>query len=124
VLAALGGGRFTLVTSWALLQELSEVLGRPRMRRKYGVTQADIREFVALLRAQAYLANVSGVVRLCRDPDDDMVIETALRGRANILVTRDADFTADSELSELLAVLGIEIMTVQRFLDRLAGDTD
>lgn len=98
VLEALRGRQFTLVVSPPMLDELAEVLARPRIARKYGITTDDVRELLDLLRERAELAVVTGAVRICRDPDDDMVIETALAGKADVLVTRDDDLKAVSPI--------------------------
>jgi putative PIN family toxin of toxin-antitoxin system len=44
VLAALRARRFILVVSQAMLDELRDVLLRPRLTRKYGITEADADE--------------------------------------------------------------------------------
>ena len=74
---ALERDEFVLVTSRALLDELANVLARPRMANKYGVTAMDIARILALLVAKAEIVDVSGTLQLCRDPDDDVVLETA-----------------------------------------------
>jgi uncharacterized protein len=119
VLAALKAGDFTLLTSEPLLAELAEVLLRPRIARKYGITPDDADELVALLRRRAHVVPVVGEVRLCRDPDDDMVIETALRGRADMLVTRDEDLKGTSEVANALGPVGVAVVSVRRFLAAL-----
>ena len=53
---------------------------------------------------------ISWTLRVCRDPRDDMVIETALEGNADILVTGDADILA------LRPMKGISIMTPSEFV--------
>jgi putative PIN family toxin of toxin-antitoxin system len=123
VLAALMVGRFALVTSEPLLAELSAVLVRPRIARPHGRGRADVDAFVALLRARAHLAPVTGEVRLCRDPDDDAVIGTALRGRADVLVTRDDDLKGAAEVTEILAAAGVPVLTVRHFLAMLEDTT-
>jgi predicted nucleic acid-binding protein len=62
---------------------------------------------------------VTGTVRLCRDPDDDILIETARAGRADELVTRDDDLKSDWDLVQLLHSEGIEVVSVTRFLRAL-----
>jgi predicted nucleic acid-binding protein len=52
-----------------------------------------------------------------------MVIETAVMGRADSLITRDDDLKADAELGRVLAAGGIKILTVRRFLAELAAET-
>ena len=62
---------------------------------------------------------VAGDVRLCRDPDDHVVLETAMRGQAEAAVSRDEDLTRAPELAEYLAAAGISLLTVARFLERI-----
>lgn len=116
VRTALRQRRFTLVSSEPLLAELATVLARPRFARRYGITPADIAVLVALLRERAEVVSVSGALHLCRDPDDDMVIETALNGRADALVTRDDDLKGASEVAAALAERGVAVLTVRLFL--------
>ena len=120
--AALMLGRFTLVTSEPLLAELAEVLVRPRFVERYRVTAPDIGRLLALLRERAEVAPVAGTVHLCRDPDDDVVIETARNGAANTMVSRDDDLKRDWDLVQLLAAEGIEVLSVRQFLARLAEE--
>ena len=74
--------------------------------------------------ASAHVVLVFGTIRVCRDPSDDVVIETALRGRAAVLVSRDDDRNGDPQLFEFLSILGISALSVQRFLDALDDETD
>ena len=75
---------------------------------------------VALTRRAAIeLAEVSGSVHLCRDPRDDMFIETAVAGRADVLVSRDDDLKRAPEVATILAEHGIRVLSVQQFLDLL-----
>jgi len=48
------------------------------------------------------------------------VIETAIRGGALFLVSRDEDLTRDPQLAGYLAARGVSVMTVARFLQYLA----
>lgn len=68
------------------------------------------------------LVPVLGEFNLCRDPDDDIVLETAIRGKAGYVITRDEDMTRDLDLQEHLERFDIEIMTVQRFINLLGVD--
>ncbi|MCY0899912.1 MAG: putative toxin-antitoxin system toxin component, PIN family [Firmicutes bacterium] len=73
--------RFTVVTSEPLLEELMEVLRRPNIVRKYGVTDEDVQGLQELLRRHAVVVPIHHTVHICRDPDDNGVIETAERER-------------------------------------------
>ena len=109
-------GRFELVTSEPLLAEVRQVLNRPRFARRYQIDPSDVEEFIALLRMRSEIVVPPGSLRLCRDPDDDIVIETALVGRADVVVTRDDDLKGSPEVVSFLAELGVPVRTVRRFL--------
>ena len=51
----------------------------------------------------------------CRDPDDDKLLETALMGNADCLVTGDGDLLAMSPIHD------IPVLTPAEFLERLTG---
>jgi putative PIN family toxin of toxin-antitoxin system len=55
------------------------------------------------------------VVRVCRDPRDDMFLEAAVNGRADVLITGDKDLLA------LRPYSGIEILTPAEYLARVSG---
>lgn len=122
ILAALTAGRFTLVTSAPMLEELAVKLARPRIRRYTRFTPEQEALFVAAIRAVAEVVELTGDVKLCRDPNDDMVIETALKGKADVLVSRDEDLTRTPELAEALAQAGVRVLTVARFVAELEGE--
>lgn len=119
VLAALDQRRFTLIASEYLLAELEDVLARPRVVRRSAVTSEARGAFVELLQTRADIVPTDGRIQICRDPDDDVVIETAVRGRADFIVTRDDDLKGSSEVMDYLETAGVTVLSVQRFLDIL-----
>ncbi|MGH2532182.1 MAG: putative toxin-antitoxin system toxin component, PIN family [Thermomicrobiales bacterium] len=121
ILEAFVAGEFVVVTNELLFAELADVLRRPRIARRYGVSEADVAALVAFLRGHATLVEIRGDITLCRDPDDDVVIETALRGGVDALVTRDEDLSRAPDLEAAIRHLGVEVLTVQRFIDLLAS---
>lgn len=66
--------------------------------------------------------NISGGLHLCRDPKDDLILETAIVGRARYLVPRDEDLTRDLDLVSALRGYGIDVLTVARFLEQLGAE--
>lgn len=115
-------GNFLVVSSLPLLDELHEVLLRPRLMKIRQVTAQEVDAFVAGAAAVVRLAPVSGDLRFCRDPDDDVVLETAIRGGAAYLISRDEDVTRDLDLTDELHKRGIQTITVQRFINLLRAD--
>lgn len=112
-------GGFSIVSSLPLLDELQEVLLRPRIMKIRSSTEIDVETFMASSAAVVQLVPVSGELRLCRDPDDDVILETAIQGNAIYVVSRDEDLTRDLDLIDHLRERGIETITVQRLIDRL-----
>lgn len=62
---------------------------------------------------------VSGELQLCRDPDDDLILETAALGGARYAVSRDDDLKGDRDLVAKMIPMGVEVLSVQHFLERL-----
>lgn len=112
-------GNFVIVSALPLLDELHEVLLRPRVMQIRQSTATEVEAFVISVGAVVQLVPVSGELKLCRDPDDDIILETAIRGNARYVVSRDEDMTRDLDLVNHLRDQGIETITVQRFIDRL-----
>ncbi len=108
--------RFSLVTSSALLEELQEVLCRPRIMRIRRTTQTEAVRFTRLVASVSEIVVITGALQLCRDPDDDVLLGTAINGRATHVVSRDEDVTRDPELARQLKAYKIEAITVRRFL--------
>jgi len=99
-------GDVTLVTSPALLDELEDVLVG-----KFGFGRAVARLTRAEIEALADLVEPGDPPRVCRDPDDDEVLATAVTGRVDVIVTGDRDLLA------LGAHQGIRILTPREFAD-------
>lgn len=77
----------TLISSKPLLQELEE-----KLSDKFGFTRQEIREVAVLLRGKTEIVEpVSLDQSVCRDPDDDVVLATALAGECECIVTGDKD---------------------------------
>lgn len=70
----------------------------------------------------ARTVSVEGYLKLCRGPRDDMVLETAIAGRATHIVSRDEDLRWDEGLVHELEARGIQVVTVNNFLIELAAD--
>jgi putative PIN family toxin of toxin-antitoxin system len=77
-------GRFELVLSPALLDELQRVLAYPKIRRR--IPEAEAAEFVTLLRREPVTADLAAVPPIrSSDPDDDYLIGLAQATQAAIV---------------------------------------
>lgn len=122
VLEALQRNAFEPVLASALLDELMEVVERPRLRR-YRLRQEEILKLQDLLRDKSRWVEPTGELHLCRDPADDLFLEVALLGQAQYLVTRDDDLKRDLELIQRMEEQGIRVVSVRQFLRLLESES-
>jgi putative PIN family toxin of toxin-antitoxin system len=100
--------QFFLVISAAIEFEYSDVL--------LSSTQIPRQEVQALLkevRTHALVAPISGMLHVCKDPDDDIFLETAMSGGADFLVTKNLKHFPRKTYQ------GIKIFKVSAFLSEL-----
>lgn len=82
----------TLLFSEATMNELAKVLWRPKFDHYVGTE--DLMLFLGRLGSTAEFVPIVQLVRECRDPEDDKFLEVALNGRADLILTGDADLLA------------------------------
>ena len=80
-----------LLKSVATEQQLLEVVARPYIA---AATIPALREGVGRLLAAAELIPIVERITACRDPTDDKFLELAVNGRADLIVSGDADLLA------------------------------
>lgn len=105
VLELIAEERLGLVLSAPLLDEYEEVLGRPEQRGAHGLSDDDILRFLRGLVGQAALVppRLKRRIVLARDPDDAAVVEAAIDGAADHLVTHNLRHFA--EVEDLVSIL-------------------
>ena len=100
----------TAILSQVLWDELATTL-----RRKFGLTPGDL-PILALYRQHAeWCEPVAISEAVCRDPDDDWVLATAVAGDAAVIVSGDADLLTLDHYS------GIQILSPRQFVGRHAS---
>lgn len=112
-------GKFEIVVSLPLLREVVDVLSRPRIKDKYNLSEKHIAKFLTLIARQSRHVIPPGDLKICRDPDDDIILETALVGGAKYIVSRDDDIKGKNDLIDKMKTKGIIILTVKSFLTKL-----
>jgi len=106
---------YTLLYAQSLLEELVDVLNRPRIREKYQLTGQDIQTVVSLilLRGEAVAPGERGTA--CRDPKNKF-LEVAVTGKADVIVSGDQD------LLVLHPFAGIPVLSPAAFLRMLDAE--
>jgi putative PIN family toxin of toxin-antitoxin system len=112
-------GAIDVVIALPILEEIGDVLRRPRIKKKYQIREEEIVQHLRLIAAGAAVVPVAGTMQLCRDPDDDVVLETAIAGGVKYLVTRDDDLKRDLDLIRYMKEHGVRVLSVSRFLATL-----
>jgi putative PIN family toxin of toxin-antitoxin system len=112
LLLAARAGRFQLVASPLLLDELADVLTRPKFRRYLSIE--DARRFVDAVRALAVIVDdpPEEADPITDDPDDDSLVLLAEVAGADVLVSGDPALTAVQRP-------GLVVMTPRSFLESL-----
>ncbi len=82
-------GDFSLVMSKEQLREIKEVLYRPKFS-KY-ITPAEVDELISLLSMKAIVPVIYEKINDCRDLKDNMILEEAVYGNAQYIITGDND---------------------------------
>ncbi len=98
-------GEVVGVTSVSLAAELSEVV-----HKKFPFRNADLEYLEEQMKIDFETARPRKVLRVARDIDDNMVLEAAVAGECNFIVTGDED------LLILGKYKGIKIMTPSEFM--------
>ncbi len=108
-------GQYLLVTSPLIIGEIKKVLEYTRIREKYGIAQSEINGLIEVLNQDAVV--VPGQSKLkgkfTKDPEDEMFLACAQDAGADLIVS------GDKHLLELGEYLGIPIITVRQFFERL-----
>src|SRR4051812_10417246 len=103
LLQAVRRGRLTPLAAPSLFLEYEEVLKRPEQREVSGLSLADVDRVLGVLAVTVHLRWRPQL----RDPDDELVLEVAVNGRADALVTdnvkdfRDVAQGNESRLTKL-----------------------
>jgi putative PIN family toxin of toxin-antitoxin system len=113
ILRALQHRAFVIIVSPELLKELSSVLQYPKIQTKYGIDRGVREALFAIIALRGDLVTPEERVRVCRDRDDDRILEAALAGKANYIVSGDVD------LRGLKRFRGIRTVSPKGFLKNI-----
>lgn len=106
--------KIDLLVSPAIIEEIEDVLTRPRIVRQQWMNPEKVQEFIVLLKTVAL--STPGRLKLkavTSDPDDDKFIVAGVEGGADYIVS------GDPHLLEVKEYGGVKIVTPARFLKLL-----
>ena len=103
-------GQDILFVSNEILQEVFFVMARP----KFNVTRHQIIRFIDSIEEIACRVTSMGIIQgVCRDSDDDKILECAVLGNVDFIVS------CDNDLLSLKTFQGIPILTASEYLDKV-----
>jgi len=103
--------KHTVILSRQMLAELADVLSRD----KFSVTSALIESFISILVRKATIVPVDYSLKIIvEDPDDNIVLNTTLNGKADYIVS------GDKHLVSLKKFEKTEILKVNQMLEILS----
>ena len=109
-------GKVTLLLSVPLAMEYEAVCVRPEHQLAAGLSEQEVRIFLDAVVAIAEPVKIHYLWRpQLRDPSDEMVLETAVNGRANLLITFNV-----RDYGTAPARFGIEVMTPREAVERIS----
>jgi len=112
VLAAIKHQGHTLITSQFQIEEFRSVVSRKHLRTR--ISQEDAEDLVYNMEAVGVVVTDLPQIDLSPDPDDNLILATAVAGKADILVSGDK-----ADMLSLGNVEGIPILTARQALKRL-----
>jgi putative PIN family toxin of toxin-antitoxin system len=115
ILRAVRREKVELLLSVPLAMEYEAVCLRPEHQIAAGLSEQEVHIFVDAVIAMAEPVKIHFLWRpQLRDPSDEMVLETAVNGRADLLVTFNA-----RDYGTVPARFGIQVTTPHRAMERI-----
>lgn len=103
---------YILVTSPQIIEEVKEVLNRPKIKKQFSFTSKEIDKLVENLTTKAFVTPGILEVNVIKDPDDNKFIACAIEGSASHIISGDK-----KHVLTLREYQGIKIVTARNFLE-------
>jgi len=120
-LMAWESARFTVIASADLIDEYRHVLAYPDIAKL--IYPELLRMFQSHLAGDIEVIDTPEVPPICRDPDDDKVIATAIYGLADFILTVDRDLLTP-DVTEKLYEVGIRVLSTDALLHLLDASAE
>lgn len=105
-------GKFELIYSQWLLDELKEKLEARRIKDRYKLSDKQIQELIETITGFGKEVEPTRTVTVCRDVDDNHVIEAALEGNADYVVTGDNDLLSLKQFENIRFIQPKEFLEI------------
>ena len=106
-----------ILVSATLAQELQDVLNRPQFDRY--VTREERDEFLMAFMREAELVEITETVAACRDPKDNQILELAVSGNADYIVTGDDDLLVLNPFRDIAIIAPADFVRVSGLEERI-----
>jgi len=103
--------KIQLLFSGELIKEIVEVSNRPKFKKYF--SQNDLEKLLEILVSIVELVEVKADVKECRDLKDNFLLNLAIDGKANFLITRDSDLLSLNKIGKT------KIVSMTHFLELL-----
>lgn len=114
LLRAVRDKRAVHLVSDPIVEEYLRVLDYPRIRKFRKITDAFVADIAAYLVYETERVELWSRIKMSPDPDDDVFLNTAVDGRATLLVTGDK-----ADLLALGSIEGVPIVSAREAVERI-----
>jgi putative PIN family toxin of toxin-antitoxin system len=90
--------KISIITCKEQVLELKEVFNKPKIKKYFSSLVVD--EFFDLFDEVALLINITELLSLCRDPEDDYLLSLAIQSKADYLLTGDEDLLVIKQIGK------------------------
>ncbi|MCM4161376.1 putative toxin-antitoxin system toxin component, PIN family [Antarcticibacterium flavum] len=108
-------GIIILVFSEELLDEFIEVAKRPKLRKFFATK--DVESLLTTFNEFAELIAIESQIDVCRDKKDNFLLNLAIDGKADYLVTGDKDLLVLKKIDKT------HILTYRELVEKLKGNS-
>ena len=103
-------GKIVLLFSNELIEEFITVASRPKFKKYF--SNEDIRKLLTFFDSYGELISISSSITICRDDKDNFLLNLAVDGKADFLVTGDDDLLCLGKIEN------IPIMTINQLISK------
>ena len=103
-----------LIFSNESLEEFIEVVRRPKFKKFF--SKKDIEKLLDIFDQYAELIKVKSQINICRDPKDNFLLNLAVDGKADFLVTGNKDLLILEKMEKT------QIITYRTLIEKISAD--